>query len=644
MTQTEPAAKDDGPSGEFPRRFGAYVLRREVGRGGMGVVYEAVHDQRRRPEALKVVRASLAEEPEALQRFLREVSALAQVSHDHVVPLFDSGTVAGEAYFTMPLLPGPGLDDLLEDVRATGESPPGAEALVVLDRHGIPPLAGPPAPPGVAYARRLAAALAGVADALQALHAAGIVHRDVKPSNLLLDERRRVRLADFGLVRTGDPRLTDPGRLMGTPSYMSPEQVVLDQGKDLDGRADVYSLGAVLFELLTLRLPHQGATLAETMGSSLRRRAPSARSLNPALPDDADVLLGRCLERRSEDRPDARALADDLRRLAEGDRVRIRPVSLFRRASRYVRQHAVPIGVAVLVLIGAVTWWLRLPARLTVDSLPVASVVWDGGVLGPTPLRDVEVAPGRHHLRVEREGFVPYVPPGFEGVGRGEHVRLHVVLQAVDPFSPESGSVLANGLGLRRTEVEVTRSAGAAPLLAPVWPRGAVRAAPEAIDLVAADPTAGRLRIRDAKGAGIHEAEVPDSYGPVRVALPPAVRAALVPGAAYEVVVTAGDRGRETVATFRVLSPAEVAAVDAWLERALEGFRPGDPSAELLAAEWLLKHDLYREAVDRLEVLESRAGPRKEIARRALGILQRAGLEDVGPWESWYEGYVAWPE
>ncbi len=281
----------------IPASFGPYRIVRRIGAGGMGVVYEAVHPQRQRSEALKVLKGGLGDLPEFTERFHREVRALANLSHDHVVRLFDSGRVGDQLYYTMPLLHGTSLAELTEEIKGTGEAVPATLANGVLDRRGVPAAPGEPAPPTLAYARRVAAALAGVADALALMHGQGIVHRDIKPSNLMLDERGRVLLADFGLVRTGDERITRTGQAMGTPAYMSPEQVLPTEG-DPDGRSDVYALGATLFELLTLVLPHEGTSVQETMVLKLKRRVRSVRDLSPDLPADLETIVGRCLERR----------------------------------------------------------------------------------------------------------------------------------------------------------------------------------------------------------------------------------------------------------------------------------------------------------------------------------------------------------
>jgi serine/threonine protein kinase len=646
---TEPAVPPQpaaAPTPGFPRPFGPYLLRREIGHGGMGRVYEAVHERRGRPEALKVLRGRFLEDEALARRFGREVRALARVSHDHVVTLFDSGQVGGALYYTMALLPGPSLGELLERIRDSGEAPPGPRALALLDEIGVPRAPTPSPSPGVEYARRIAGALVGVADALAFLHAARIVHRDVKPSNLLFDGRHRLQLADFGLARTPDQRITEAGRVVGTPAYMSPEQI-LEQGEAFDGRADVYSLGVVLFELLALALPHEGETLAEMMGFVLRRRARSVRALNPALPAEIETIVSRCLERRPEDRySDAGALRDDLARFAAGEPVRARPLSPATRLLRALRRQAVPIAI-VLASIAAMAGWAFLrPAYLTVHSTPAAQVYLDDREVGRSPLHEHAVGTGLHVLRLEREGYVPLVER-FDA-SRGETETFRVFLQALDPAAPGPRTEFAHALGLARSgaDLEVVRGGGAegGPLLAPLWPRGALRAVPTAVTLVARDLADGYTATLRAPGRGdLHAWPVRDAYGLVELALPDDVVRAFAPEETYEVVVT--KAGAEAAsASFRILGPRAIAELDRWLAETRSRFSPADASFEFVKAEALLARDLYEEALAAVAALEVLHGVRRELAPLAPAVLDRAGVGPSDPRTRWSARYLLWPD
>ena len=255
-----------------------YRIDDELGRGGMAIVYRA-HDLRHdRPVALKVLRPELSASIGA-ERFLREIRFAAQLQHPHILPVLDSGEVPPEPgaepaalWFAMPLVEGESLRDRLRR-------------------------AGPqPVDDVVRWTRELA-------DALAYAHERGIVHRDIKPENILLS-RDHALLADFGVARalevTGQDRLTDTGLALGTPAYMSPEQATADPG--LDGRADLYSLGCVLFELLAGEPPYTGPTAQSIVAKRLTDPVPSVRRLRETVPPKLDHLIQRLLAKLPADR------------------------------------------------------------------------------------------------------------------------------------------------------------------------------------------------------------------------------------------------------------------------------------------------------------------------------------------------------
>jgi serine/threonine protein kinase len=212
--------------GDLPREFGAYTLLRELGRGATGVVYEARRGGR--TVALKVLRPGFDTSPDAIARFRREAEACTRVRHDHVVEVYEAGEAEGRPFYAMTFLDG--------------------RSLSAVSRAG-----------GLPEPRELARRIARVADALHAIHGAGVVHRDVKPGNIMADSKGRMVLADFGLARSaGTATLTKTGEALGTPLFMAPEQLLGDRAR-IDGRSDVYGLGATLYDLLTGR-PLFGAT------------------------------------------------------------------------------------------------------------------------------------------------------------------------------------------------------------------------------------------------------------------------------------------------------------------------------------------------------------------------------------------------
>jgi serine/threonine-protein kinase len=250
----------------------SYVLERELGRGGMATVFLAQDLKHDRPVALKVLHPELAASlgPE---RFLREIKLAARLQHPHVLTVLDSGTAGGRLWFTMPFVEGESLRDRLRRERQL----PVEDALRI--------------------ARE-------ATQALQYAHDHGVIHRDIKPENLLLTRDGNTLVADFGIARaqgnSGDEKLTETGLVVGTPAYMSPEQAAGDRG--LDARSDIYSLAAVLYEMLAGEPPFTGATMQAMLVKRLTEPAPSARAVRPNLPEAADQAIRRGLAPVAADR------------------------------------------------------------------------------------------------------------------------------------------------------------------------------------------------------------------------------------------------------------------------------------------------------------------------------------------------------
>jgi serine/threonine-protein kinase len=274
------------------RRLGHYRLKERLGSGGMGEVYLAEHALLRRPCAVKLIRAERAGDPQNLRRFEREVQATATLTHPNTVEIFDYGHAEdGTFYYVMEYLPGPSLEELVR-------------------RHG-------PLPPG-----RAVHLLRQACGALQEAHGAGLIHRDVKPGNILVCERGGehdvAKLLDFGLVRARGPdadgqQLTQEGTIAGTPAYMSPEQAA---GRtDLDGRSDVYSVGALAYFLLTGRPPFVRQTAVQTLAAHLGEAVAPPDRGRPEVPADLSTVVLRCLEKDPARRfPDAASLERELAR------------------------------------------------------------------------------------------------------------------------------------------------------------------------------------------------------------------------------------------------------------------------------------------------------------------------------------------
>jgi hypothetical protein len=299
------------------RSFGKYRLLEVVAWGGMGVVYKAEDTSLRRTVALKMIRSGFLASAEEVRRFRQEARAAAPLHHPHVIPIYEIGEQDGYHYFTMPLAAG-NLAGRMEDLRG---DPRAAVALVEK-----------------------------LARAVHAAHRHGVLHRDLKPANVLLDKQGEPLIADFGLAKFLDagPGLTDPGQVLGTPSYLSPEQAA--GRSDLFGPAtDVWALGVILFELLTGRLPFAAADRGELLHSILTAGPARPGELRPGLDRGLESVVLKCLRKQPSQRyASAEALADDLHRWLQGEPLASDTTA--RLAARFrARRGLVLIGLGLLL-------------------------------------------------------------------------------------------------------------------------------------------------------------------------------------------------------------------------------------------------------------------------------------------------------
>jgi WD40 repeat protein len=307
---------DECPTIAQPEQVGRFRVLDRLGAGAFGVVYRAFDPRLQREVALKVPHPGTLDEPLRAQRFLREARAAAGLRHPHIVAVFDAGESDGQRYIATAFIAGRGL----------------AEAL---DHQPMEP-------------RRAARIVRALADALAYAHRQGVLHRDVKPSNVLLDAQDQPHLLDFGLAHRDDSaRLTRAGALLGTPAYMAPE-VARGQDGDPLPASDQYSLGIVLYELLTGRTPFSGPPHV-VLYNVLHQEPTPPRRLNPAVPRDLETVGLKCLARRPEDRyADCAALADDLRRWLDGEPVRARRQRLPERLWRWARREPRLVALAAV--------------------------------------------------------------------------------------------------------------------------------------------------------------------------------------------------------------------------------------------------------------------------------------------------------
>ncbi|HEY7428556.1 MAG TPA: serine/threonine-protein kinase, partial [Gemmataceae bacterium] len=305
---------------EVPRFFGDYEILEEIARGGMGVVYKARQISLNRIVALKMILAGQFASAHDVARFRSEAETVATLDHPNILPIYEVGEHDGRHFFSMKLIAGGSLSDRVKAVRLT---PREAARLVAL-----------------------------VARAVHFAHQRGILHRDLKPSNILLDERGEPFVVDFGLAKKmgTDSGLTQSGVIVGTPQFMAPEQAGAHKG--LTVAVDVYSLGAILYTLLTGQPPFRGDNIMETLRQVAEHEPASPRSVNAQVPRDLEAICLKCLAKELDRRyHSAQDLADDLERFGRGEWVPVRRVSRMERLVKWARRRPAVAGLLAAVLL-----------------------------------------------------------------------------------------------------------------------------------------------------------------------------------------------------------------------------------------------------------------------------------------------------
>ena len=336
--------------------LGGYEILRELGRGGMGTVYLARHEDLSREVAIKVLPQSLALSPRAKRRFLDEARTLARLRHDNIVHIHRIVDHSEMLAFEMEFIDGPSLQTLLTALRTQGPQPQTAHLIAALGEKA----ANLPVRSTVEYFVKLGIA---IGRALAEVHRQGLVHRDVKPSNILLRPDGTPVLADFGLARDGDLAITQTGAFAGTPTYAAPERL-RDGDLGLDGRADVYSLGATLYEAISLTPPYQGRSTQEVLRKIENGIVVPLRQRAPYVSRDLQTVLGKAMETDPKQRyATAAEFADDLERLLTLQPIRARPRGLVRRMALFAkRQRKTLVGAAAGAVLVAATVWPLLDA------------------------------------------------------------------------------------------------------------------------------------------------------------------------------------------------------------------------------------------------------------------------------------------
>ncbi len=340
---------DDGAAEED--RLGDFRIVREIGRGGMGVVYEARQVSLARRVALKVLPAHLTLQPAAIARFQREAKTASRLDHPGLVDIHTVGNEGDTHFFAMEYVEGAPLDRVIRELGAVPELRGDSVATAVREISGDDSVT---IPTETRHTEVCAEIALQVAEALQHAHDLGVIHRDVKPSNILLRPDGRAVLTDFGLAREDNqPGLTVTGGFAGTPQYAAPEQS-MGGAAAVDGRADVFGLGATLYELLTGRRAFDGATTNEILDRLQRIDPPAASSVSPQVSGDLSAIVQKAIEKRPIDRYQSPSdLAQDLRAYLDGRPVRARRVGSIARLVRSTRRNPlVSTLVATLVVVG----------------------------------------------------------------------------------------------------------------------------------------------------------------------------------------------------------------------------------------------------------------------------------------------------
>jgi len=386
----------DGRRHAAPVRIGDYRILCEIGRGGMGVVYEAVQESLGRHVALKVLPRHAAADEKSLERFRGEARTIARLHHTNIVPVFEVDQDEGVSFIAMQYIRGQGLDTVLADLQ-TGRSAADTSGVLRAARLGASP---PELPPGEndaddraallgvsaepssnsssgtnarprRYFRTVAQMGVQVAEALEYAHRRGVVHRDIKPSNLLLDTSGVVWITDFGLAKSEGDALTYTGDIVGTLRYMAPERFT---GQS-DPRSDVFSLGATLYELLTLRPAFDCTERAQLMQQVMQSDPPRPRTIDPRIPRDLETIVLKAIDRAPAARfASAGQMAEDLRRFLADQPIKARRTWIWERTWRWCRRNpAIANSIALALLafllgLGGVLWKWRDAERARQDE------------------------------------------------------------------------------------------------------------------------------------------------------------------------------------------------------------------------------------------------------------------------------------
>jgi serine/threonine protein kinase len=464
------------PNGRRLERIGGYRVLREIGRGGMGVVYEAEQEALGRRVALKVLPGSSAGDAKARARFEREARAAARMHHTNIVPVFDVGQGDGQVYYAMQMIHGQGLDLVIEELKglrdaSNAPSPEKSiaasliagrfarEDLAGTDRDGKPAADveatadytgeahGSAILPGQselssaqsnrrAYFRSVAQIGHQTASALSYAHARGVVHRDIKPSNLLLDAAGVVWITDFGLAKTGDLGMTASGDILGTIRYMAPERF---RGH-CDARSDTYALGLTLYELLTLHPAFAHDDRLQLIEQIRRAEPAPPRTLDRKVPRDLETIVLKAIDKDPKRRyQSADELGEDLQRFLADEPVHARRIWLPERFARWVRRNPVvaglTAGIFLVMAVGTVVSRAQANRALKAEAAALAAAQAEKTARKDAEEHDAETKAVLEF--VENKVFAAARPEGQEG-GLGREVSLREAIESSLPYVADS--------------------------------------------------------------------------------------------------------------------------------------------------------------------------------------------------------------
>ena len=359
-------------------RLGDFEIIRELGRGGMGIVYEALQISLNRKVALKVLGTGLGLTRKSIDRFHREAEAAAKLHHTNIVPVYATGEENGAHFYAMELIDGPSLDRVIKSWAEptqpklkADESTAVASQAPAFDATASYAPGSPPLPSGLstssitsgtAHYDSIARMIADVADALDHAHKNNVIHRDIKPSNLLLGPDGRLSINDFGLARMLEqPGMTMTGEFVGTPAYMSPEQITAGR-IPIDHRTDIYSLGATLYELLTQRPPFIAERRDQMLAQIVQKEPQAPRRINKSIPIDLETICLKALEKDPDRRyQSGGAFAEDLRRYINRFAIAARRAGVVGKAKKWIKRNpALTVAAFVILLalsgVGVLAW------------------------------------------------------------------------------------------------------------------------------------------------------------------------------------------------------------------------------------------------------------------------------------------------